>query len=107
MIMPRIHIALAVADFSDSLADYTERLGQKPCCTVDGKYALWRTDILNFSISVNPEQAGVVRHLGFECEAAEEMTAETDANGMLWESFSARQQKQEILRIWPDAQFST
>ncbi len=103
--MRRIHIALAVADFPASVADYTDRFRQQPCCIVAGKYALWRTDILNFSISVNPEQAGRVRHLGIEDDSAEALTEDTDVNGMMWELFSAQQQNQEILHRWADAQF--
>lgn len=101
----RVHIAIAVEDYEASLHEYTERLHIKPCCTVDGMYALWRTEQLNLSIRVNPLESGVVRHLGFEDTSAAEMTAERDVNGVLWERFTAEQQRAEILQNWPDAQF--
>ena len=105
--MKRIHIAVAVANFADSVAEYTKRFGQHPCCTVAGEYALWRTEILNFSMKVDANNAGEIRHLGFENDAAKVFGETTDVNGIVWESFSYEQQRQEILQRWPDAQFHT
>ena len=68
--MRRFHIALAVADLADSIRDYSRRLGAAPTAVVTGKYAMWRTDQLNFSINQMPERAGQLRHLGFEDEEA-------------------------------------
>ena len=64
--MKRFHIALAVRDLSASIADYSLRLGQAPQAVVPGKYAMWRTELLNFSINEMPERAGELRHVGFE-----------------------------------------
>lgn len=101
--MKRIHIALAVADYEASLQEYTTRLGAPPSCTVEGIYALWRTEQVNLSISVKPEVAGTLRHLGFEDDAALQMTEERDVNGITWERFTSDQQRAEILHFWPDA----
>jgi hypothetical protein len=103
----RIHVALAVRDLSVSIQDYTARLGVEPCCIVEGTYALWRTDHLNLSISVKPDAAGTLRHLGFEDPLAAEMSVERDANGVEWECFTEGQQRDEILRSWPHARFPT
>ena len=56
--MKKVHLALGVADFDASVREYTARLGVSPCCTVEGSYALWRTDLLNLSIRVDPASAG-------------------------------------------------
>ena len=101
----RFHVALAVRDFGEALGEYTTRLGSEPCCTVDGRYALWRTDHVNLSISVDPERAGALRHVGFEDPSAPRMAMETDPNGFLWERFSEAQQDEEIRNRWPDARF--
>jgi hypothetical protein len=103
--MKRVHLALAVADFDGSLREYSARLALLPCCIVRGTYALWRTEQLNLSISAKPDQAGQVRHLGFEDSTAEAMTEDVDTNGFVWERFTAEQQREEILRLWPDAEF--
>ena len=105
--MRKFHIAIGVADIEQSVADYSERLGASPVVVVPGEYALWRTEQLNFSIrTVESEEAGRVRHLGWESAHAPGFTADTDCNGILWESFSAEQQAREILEIWPDAEYA-
>jgi len=43
--------------------------------------------------------------LGFEMEAAIEFTGERDINGFIWEEFSAKAQRDEILARWPNAIF--
>ena len=98
--MKRFHIALAVADLQASMADYTARLGQPPNAVVDGKYAMWRTDLLNFSINQNPERAGQLRHIGFEDDAAEGFTSTRDVNGLEWEHFSTRAQDERIMAMY-------
>ncbi len=103
--MKRIHIALAVADFDASLREYTARLGAEPCCVVSDTYALWRTDHVNLSISVKPAEAGRLRHLGFEDSEAQAMSEEADVNGITWERFAQRHQRDEILKYWPHAKF--
>jgi hypothetical protein len=101
----RIHIALAVSDYAASITDYTSRLGAPPCCTVEGTYALWRTDQVNLSISTKAGEAGTLRHLGIEDPAASAMREERDVNGIVWECFTVEQQRAEILRYWPHAKF--
>ena len=90
--MRRFHIALAVADLAVSIEDYSRRLGVAPAAVVPGKYALFRTDQLNFSINQLPQRAGQLRHLGFEDEAAQGFTSEHDVNGIEWELFSPAEQ---------------
>ncbi len=103
--MKRFHIALAVADLDSSVREYVCRLGVEPVCVVPGVYALWRTDQVNFSISVKPEEAGTVRHLGFEDSTAPETKMDCDLNGFEWEHFSAVQQREEIVHRWPNARY--
>ena len=96
--MKRFHLSIAVADFAASVADYSKRLGAAPCAVKEGRYALWRTDILNFSISCKPDEVpGRVRHLGFEDSSATGFAEETDVNGLVWETFTTEAQEQEIL----------
>lgn len=103
--MRKLHIALGVSSLSDSIADYTQRLLTQPCVIVPGEYALWRTEGLNVSIRQIPvgEVPGL-RHLGWEDSAASNFTETRDCNGILWEEFSAEQQMQEILALWPEAE---
>lgn len=98
--MKRFHIALAVKDLTASIADYSRRLGGKPSAVVPGKYAMWRTDTLNFSINEIPERAGQLRHLGFECDEAQSFSSEIDANGIEWELFSPVAQDDKIVEIY-------
>ena len=98
--MKRFHIALAVRDLDASIADYSKRLGQAPTALVSGKYAMWRTDLLNFSINQNPERAGQLRHLGFEEDSAEGFTSTADVNGIEWEHFSSAAQDERIVTMY-------
>jgi hypothetical protein len=98
--MKRFHIALAVRELSASIADYSTRLGQPPNAVVEGKYAMWRTELLNFSINQNPERAGQLRHIGFEDDAAEAFTSTSDVNGIEWEHFSAQAQDERIVAMY-------
>jgi hypothetical protein len=98
--MKRFHIALAVANLDTSIADYTARLGQTPAAVVPGRYAMWRTDLLNFSINENPPRAGQLRHLGFEDDAAEGFTSTRDVNGIEWELFPASEQDRRIVEMY-------
>jgi len=102
--MKRFHISLSVGDFAASLADYNHRLGCAPYALLDGRYALWKTDILNFSISCKPgETAGTVRHIGFEDDSLSGATEEKDAAGIIWEYFSPQAQDDEIKTKFPTA----
>jgi catechol 2,3-dioxygenase-like lactoylglutathione lyase family enzyme len=103
--MRRIHVALAVRDYDAAVRDYTRRLGAEPCGTVQGVYALWRTEEVNLSIRVNPSAAGTLRHLGFEDASASEFTQEEDAEGIVWERFAPAHQDAEIRAHWPEAVF--
>lgn len=98
--MKRFHIALAVADLQASIADYSARLNQPPTAVVTGSYAMWRTDLLNFSINQNPERAGQLRHVGFEDDAAVGFTSSPDVNGIHWELFSAAEQDRRIVQTY-------
>ncbi len=100
--MKRFHIALSTDDLSASVPDYSARLGVEPELVVEEQYALWRTETLNFSLRVDSSQEpGQLRHLGWEDPSASSFTEETDANGIVWECFSAEQQLEEIQSLWP------
>lgn len=102
--MKRFHISIAVADFAASVADYSARLSCNPCVVEDGRYALWRTDILNFTISCKQgQQSGVIRHIGFENDAATGICEEQDVNGIVWETFSRDAQAKETAEKFPNA----
>lgn len=98
--MARIHIALVVDELEPSIADYNQRLGAEPVVVVAGRYALWRTAEVNLSVTVGSGGEGRLRHLGFEDDAAQEMTESRDVNGITWEQFSAEQQAREIAAIY-------
>jgi hypothetical protein len=95
--MKRFHISIGVADLEASIADYSNRLGCAPDVVIAGRYARFRTETLNFTLSCKPQQpAGTIRHLGFEDPAASGFSEETDRNGIVWESFSLHTQNDEI-----------
>jgi catechol 2,3-dioxygenase-like lactoylglutathione lyase family enzyme len=98
--MKRFHIAIAVRDLDASINDYSERLGRRPSAVVSGKYAMWRTDLLNFSINEMAERAGQLRHVGFEDDAARGYSNSHDVNGIEWEFFSAKEQDQRIVQAY-------
>jgi catechol 2,3-dioxygenase-like lactoylglutathione lyase family enzyme len=98
--MKRFHIALAVADLDASIADYSARLGQPPQIVVADTYAMWRTELLNFSINRQPEHAGQLRHVGFEDDDAKGFRREADINGIAWENFSALAQDLRIVSTY-------
>lgn len=98
--MKRFHIALAVANLEESISDYSSRLGQPPSSVVPGQYAMWRTDLLNFSINEKPERAGQLRHVGFEDDTAEAYSSNVDVNGIEWELFSAAEQDARIVSTY-------
>lgn len=98
--MKRFHIALIVANLDAAIADYSKRLGQHPQAVVADTYAMWRTNLLNFSISQDPARAGQVRNIGFEDDAVEGFHKDTDANGFSWERFSALTQDLEVIRTY-------
>src|ERR1700723_1030668 len=101
--MKRFHISISVTDFAAAVPDYSKRLEAKPCVIKDGRYALWRTDLLNFSISCKPDQAaGRVRHIGFEDDSVTGFREETDSVGITWEYFSKEAQQKEIGEKFPD-----
>lgn len=98
--MKRFHIALAVRNLEESIADYNARLGQSPNAVVPGKYAMWRTDLLNFSINQMPERTGQLRHLGFEDDAVAGYSSTIDVNSIEWESFSQKEQDERIVAAY-------
>lgn len=81
--MKRIHIAITTQDLVSTVR-LSDRFGIRPCIIVQLGYALWRTEIFNFStrhdLTCDPEE---LRHLGCEDETAEASTSETDCNGIL------------------------
>lgn len=104
--MKKLHLALAVADIEHTVADYTRRFCQDPDLVIPQTYALWRTDQLNVSVrQTRPEEAGKLRHLGWESSDAEEFTSDVDCNGIVWETFSAEDQAREIKETWPDVDY--
>ena len=100
IIMRRFHIALAVGDLDRSIQDYSRRLGTTPTVVVTGKYAMWRTPQLNFSIKEQPQCAGQLRHLGFEDEVATGFSVEHDLDGIEWELFSPTDQDNKIREMY-------
>ena len=104
--MKRIHVALAVANLDDAIADTRRRLGVEPCVVVPGTYALFRTACANLSLTENAEQAGQLRHLGIEDPEAPAFTAEPGPDGFVWERFTAEQQADEINTHWPEANYT-
>lgn len=102
-----LHLALAVSNIEQSVADYSARLGVLPVAVVPGEYALWRTATLNLSIRKTSEPPGTMRHLGWEDEEATEFSTETDCNGIVWEKFAASHQAEEINEIWPNANYQS
>ncbi|HEY4375224.1 MAG TPA: hypothetical protein VGN52_25095 [Burkholderiales bacterium] len=106
--MKRFHIALAVRNLEESIADYSVRLGQPPTVVVPAgfgnPYAMWRTDLLNFSINQMPPdtqmRAGYLRHLGFEDDAVTGYTSTIDVNSIEWESFSQKEQDERIVAAY-------
>ena len=102
--MKRFHIALAVANLDESISDYSRRLGQPPSAIVPGQYAMWRTDLLNFSINQMPggnaNAAGQLRHVGFEDDAVTGYSSTIDVNSIEWESFSQKEQDERIVAAY-------
>lgn len=102
--MRRLHVAIGTTDIEASVQDYSARFGCAPEVVIPNQYALWRTDTLNFSIRKVPgEEAGSLRHLGWEDPSCEAFSTETDVNCIVWESFSKEQQAAEIGAAWPGA----
>ena len=100
--MRKLHLEISTADASKFVEDYSKRLACKPCVVVPGEYALWRTDTINFSVRLDSTIAsGSLRHLGWEDLGEEAFSFDTDVNGIVWETFSAEQQVDEIEEAWP------
>ena len=104
--MKRIHIALAVSNLDDAIADTRHRLGVEPCVVVPDTYALFRTASVNLSLTEHAEQAGQLRHLGVEDPEATDFAAESGPDGFVWERFTAEQQADEINAHWPQASYT-
>jgi hypothetical protein len=103
--MKKIHVAISVSDIAKSISDYNLRIGEVPCVVVPGEYALWRTESINFSIRKDVRVGGSLRHLGVEDDSAKKFSEEKDLNGISWETFSEKQQDDEIIYYWPHAEF--
>ena len=98
----KIHLAVSTKNISESIVEYTEILGCSPDLIINNEYALWRTDNLNLSIRKSDENAGVVRHVGFEDDRFEKFEIKTDKNGLTWEYFNKFHQAEEIKSVWPN-----
>jgi catechol 2,3-dioxygenase-like lactoylglutathione lyase family enzyme len=98
--MKRFHIAIAVRDLEASIREYSQRLGQPATVIVQHKYAMWRTDLLNFSINQNPDRVGELRHVGFEDDTVQGFSSSRDGNGIEWELFSPAAQDQKIVETY-------
>lgn len=103
--MKRFHLALGVEDIEASVKDYSKRLGADPVLVIPGRYALWRTPQLNFSVRHIPGNDAGLRHVGWEDPEAATLSVERDVNGLLWERFTAEDQAREIRANWPDTQY--
>ena len=101
--MKRFHIALAVASLDASIEDYTCRLDQPPTAVVPCRYAMWRTDLLNFSINEMPDKGGQLRHVGFEDDSVDGYSSSKDVNGLEWELFSVEEQDRRIVSTYGEA----
>ncbi|MFL2547441.1 MAG: hypothetical protein ACJ0SL_08815 [Candidatus Rariloculaceae bacterium] len=67
---------------------------------------MWRTEIVNLSVRLDPDcEPGALRHLGWEDPEAAEFSTSTDANGIVWEHFSAQQQADEIEEFFPGTDY--
>ena len=98
----RVHIALSVKNLQESINDYTKRLGVNPSFIANDKYALFRTDTINLSITQNIDTVCSLRHLGFEDDETTEFQEEIDVNGIKWEKFNQQQQENEIMEFYPE-----
>lgn len=103
--MHKLHIALAVKNLTTAVAEYTQRLGCEPVAIAKNRYALWRADISNLSITQDSKIAGTIRHIGFETQDIVGMVCEYDADGIEWEYFTAEQQRLEIIKHYPDIDY--
>jgi len=98
--MKKFHTSIAVKNLQESIEKYSRKLECQPCVVIAEKYALWRTEGLNFSVSQKPEIAGHVKHIGFENPNAQKFTEEHDCNGIMWEEFTAAMQINEIEEVY-------
>ena len=104
--MKKIHIAIATNDIDETVKDYSSRLGFEPSLVIPDEYALWRNEKINLSIRKDNKCApGKLRHLGLEDPEAAGFTASKDTIGILWESFSAQHQAEEIEAAWPGTNY--
>ena len=100
--MRRIHVTVSTDDLSQTVNDYSQRLGCEPCVVVPGEVALWRTDCVNLSVRRDATvPARPLRHLGWEDSDAKLLSTDTDPNGIVWEHFSAELHADEIEQAWP------
>jgi hypothetical protein len=105
--MKKFHIAISTNQIEATIKEYSERLGAAPCSVIEGEYALWRTETLNVSIRQDAScTVGSLRHLGWEDNSVSEFSQATDINGIIWESFNAQNQADEINEIWPSANYN-
>ena len=105
LFMKRFHIALGVKDIEESVAFYTKKLGCDPVCVVENRYALFVNDFVNFSISLDKDNPGKLRHVGIEDDFVTEFSSKFDINKIEWESFNKEQQIDEIKEKFNNVKF--
>jgi len=100
--MKKIHLAIATDNIAATIEDYSQRLECEPVLVIPNEYALWRSDFFNISIRQDSTcKPGELRHMGWEDSEAKAFTTSIDVNGLLWESFTAEHQSEEIEEAWP------
>jgi len=96
----KIHIAISTDNLTESIKDYNKRLSASPIIVIDGEYALWETETVNFSVRVDKSiSPGNLRHLGWQDSTAQKFTQEKDVNGITWENFNQQNQLDEINQL--------
>lgn len=101
--MERVHIAIGVSSLSESISFYEKKFSVSPELIIPHEYALFKTETMNISLRVVPENQIGVRHVGVESMRFDSFTAEKDPSGVLWESFNEQAQYDEIEEIWPNS----
>jgi len=100
--MKKLHLAIATKDIEATVSDYSQRFGCEPSLVIPEQYALWRTGSLNISVRQDSScKPGELRHMGWEDSEAVTFSEDKDANGVIWETFTAEQQAEEIEEAWP------
>ncbi|MEM9423424.1 MAG: YbjN domain-containing protein [Spirochaetota bacterium] len=95
----RFHITFQVPDLEQSVREYSEILGETPCCVIADRLALWRTGELNLLLRARPKQRMAVLQLGLEFDYLESTQRFKDCNQLSWLFFSTHIQDEAINRL--------